>query len=54
MYQSLRTLGVPAELVVYPGQHHVFTRPSFIKDLAERTSLWLDRYIPPAHESAAH
>jgi dipeptidyl aminopeptidase/acylaminoacyl peptidase len=54
MYQSLRTLGVPAELVVYPGQHHVFTRPSFIKDLAERTSLWLDRYIPPAHESATH
>jgi dipeptidyl aminopeptidase/acylaminoacyl peptidase len=46
MYQSLRTLGIPAELVVYPGQHHVFTRPSFIKDLAERTSAWLDRYVP--------
>jgi dipeptidyl aminopeptidase/acylaminoacyl peptidase len=49
MYQSLRTLGVPAQLVVYPGQHHVFTRPSFVKDLAERMSGWLDRYIPPAH-----
>jgi dipeptidyl aminopeptidase/acylaminoacyl peptidase len=24
-------LGVPAQLVVYPGQHHVFTRPSFLK-----------------------
>ena len=48
MYQALRTLGVPAQLVVYPGQHHVFTRPSFVKDLAERTSAWLDRYIPPA------
>ncbi|MGB6353468.1 MAG: S9 family peptidase [Steroidobacteraceae bacterium] len=46
MYQSLRALGVPAQLVVYPGQHHVFTRPSFIKDLAERTSAWLDRYDP--------
>jgi len=48
MYQSLRVLGVPAQLVVYPGQHHVFTRPSFVKDLAVRTSAWLDRYVPPA------
>ena len=47
MYQALRTLGVPAQLVVYPGQHHVFTRPSFIRDLAERMSAWLDRYLPP-------
>jgi dipeptidyl aminopeptidase/acylaminoacyl peptidase len=53
MYQSLRTLGVPAQLVVYPGQHHVFTRPSFVKDLAERMSAWLDRYLPPAPASAA-
>jgi dipeptidyl aminopeptidase/acylaminoacyl peptidase len=47
MYQSLRTLGVPAELVVYPGQHHVFTRPSYVKDLAERMPAWVDRFIPP-------
>jgi dipeptidyl aminopeptidase/acylaminoacyl peptidase len=46
MYQALRTLGVPAQLVIYPGQHHVFTRPSFVKDLAERMSAWLDRYLP--------
>jgi dipeptidyl aminopeptidase/acylaminoacyl peptidase len=48
MYQALRTLGVPAQLIVYPGQHHVFTRPSFVKDLADRMSGWLDRYLPPA------
>jgi dipeptidyl aminopeptidase/acylaminoacyl peptidase len=47
MYQSLRTLGVPAQLVVYPGQHHIISRPSFVKDLAERMSAWLDRFIPP-------
>jgi dipeptidyl aminopeptidase/acylaminoacyl peptidase len=46
MYQALRTLGVPAQLVVYPGEHHVFTRPSFIKDLEERMSDWLNRYDP--------
>jgi dipeptidyl aminopeptidase/acylaminoacyl peptidase len=49
MYQALRTLGVPARLVVYPDQHHIFTRPSFVKDLAERMSAWLDRYVP-AHQ----
>jgi dipeptidyl aminopeptidase/acylaminoacyl peptidase len=49
MYQSLRTLGVPAQLVVYPGQHHIIARPSFVKDLAERVSAWLDRFIPAVH-----
>ena len=48
MYQALRTLGVPAQLIVYPGQHHVFTRPSFLVDLAHRMSDWLDRYVPAA------
>lgn len=47
MYQALRTLGVPAQLIVYPGEHHVFTRPSFIKDLAERMQEWIDRYVVP-------
>jgi dipeptidyl aminopeptidase/acylaminoacyl peptidase len=46
MYQALRTLGVPAQLVVYPEQHHVFTRPSFVKDLEERMADWLNRYDP--------
>jgi len=45
MYLALRTLGVPAQLVVYPDQHHVFTRPSFVKDLADRMSGWLARYV---------
>jgi dipeptidyl aminopeptidase/acylaminoacyl peptidase len=46
MYQALRTLGVAAQLVIYPEQHHVFTRPSFVKDLEERMSDWLDRHVP--------
>jgi dipeptidyl aminopeptidase/acylaminoacyl peptidase len=45
MYQALRTLGVPTKLIVYPDQHHVLSRPSFVKDLAERMSGWIDRYI---------
>jgi dipeptidyl aminopeptidase/acylaminoacyl peptidase len=53
MYQALRTLGVPARLVVYPEQHHVLTRPSFLKDLAEQMSTWLDRYVPPPPQRIA-
>ncbi|SRR5579859_1876510 len=45
MYQALRTLGVPTRLVVYPDQHHVLTRPSFVEDLIERMSDWLGRYV---------
>lgn len=46
MYQALKTLGVPTQLVVYPDQHHIFTRPSFLSDLAERMPAWIERYIP--------
>lgn len=45
MYEALRTLGVPAQLVVYPGQHHILGRPSFVKDLAQRIPSWIDRYL---------
>jgi dipeptidyl aminopeptidase/acylaminoacyl peptidase len=45
MYLALRTLGVPAELVVYPGEYHVFTRPSFLKDRAERYLAWYGKYL---------
>jgi len=45
MYEALKTLGVPSQLVIYPGQNHVFTRPSFIKDLADRMIEWDDRYM---------
>jgi len=36
MYQALRTLGVPTELIVYPGQFHGITVPSYQKDRFER------------------
>ena len=45
MYQALRTLGVPAQLVVYPEQFHIFTRPSFIVDRARRVREWYARYL---------
>jgi dipeptidyl aminopeptidase/acylaminoacyl peptidase len=45
MYQALKALHVPTELVVYPGQFHGFTRPSFIKDRYERWLAWYDLYL---------
>ena len=45
MYQALRSVGVPAELVVYPGQFHGFTRPSFNRDRYQRWFDWYDKYL---------
>ena len=48
MYLALRTLGVPTQLVIYPEQFHLFTRPSFLKDRAERYIAWYAKYLPAA------
>ena len=45
LYQALKALHVPTELIVYPGQFHGFTRPSFIKDRYERWIAWYDHYV---------
>jgi dipeptidyl aminopeptidase/acylaminoacyl peptidase len=47
MYQALKTLGVPTQLVVYPGEFHEFTRPSFIRDRFERYLAWYGKYLKP-------
>jgi dipeptidyl aminopeptidase/acylaminoacyl peptidase len=49
MYQALRTLGVPAGLVVYPGEYHVLTRPSFLVDRTQRFLAWMSRYLGEGH-----
>jgi len=53
MYQALRSLGRPTELVVYPGQFHGFTRPSYIRDRYERWLGWWDKYLKPAPATPA-
>ena len=45
MYQALKSVGTPAELIVYPGQFHGFTRPSYIKDRYQRWLAWYDNYV---------
>ncbi|HEX9208065.1 MAG TPA: S9 family peptidase [Steroidobacteraceae bacterium] len=45
MYQALRSLGVPTQLVVYPGEHHALRVPSYLKDRMERLLGWYDRWL---------
>ena len=48
MYQALRRLGVPSELVVYPGESHGIRVPTYQKDRLERYVAWYDRFLKPA------
>ena len=45
LYESLKRLGIPTELVVYPGEYHEFTTPSHIKDRLERYLAWYAHYV---------
>jgi dipeptidyl aminopeptidase/acylaminoacyl peptidase len=45
MYQALRSLGIPTELVIYPNQHHGLSVPSYVKDRFERHIRWFDKYL---------
>jgi len=45
MYQALKNLGVPTELVIYPNQFHGLRRLSFIRDRYERYLAWYDKYL---------
>ena len=45
MYQALRSLGIDTELVIYPGQFHGFTRPSYLRDRLERWIAWYGKYL---------
>ncbi|HWS60435.1 MAG TPA: S9 family peptidase [Flavobacterium sp.] len=45
MYQALKSLGIPTELIIYPGQFHGITNPSFQKDRFERYIKWFNTYL---------
>jgi dipeptidyl aminopeptidase/acylaminoacyl peptidase len=53
MYQALTSLGVPAQLVVYPNSNHGITRPSYQKDRIERYLAWYAKYLKPVEQPAS-
>jgi dipeptidyl aminopeptidase/acylaminoacyl peptidase len=53
MYQALRSLGVETQLVVYPGQFHGITVPSYKVDRLQRYLDWYGKYLKKAATSTA-
>ncbi|MDO8834618.1 MAG: alpha/beta fold hydrolase, partial [Vicinamibacterales bacterium] len=45
MYQALKSLGIDTQLVVYPGQFHGLTIPSYQRDRLERYLAWFNKYL---------
>ncbi len=48
MYQALRSQNVITTLVIYPGQHHSFSVPSYAFEIVQRDLAWYDRFLKPA------
>jgi dipeptidyl aminopeptidase/acylaminoacyl peptidase len=45
MYQALRSLNVPTQLVIYPGQYHGLDKPSYVEDRLDRMIEWYGRFL---------
>jgi dipeptidyl aminopeptidase/acylaminoacyl peptidase len=48
MYQALKSLGVDTQLILYPGQAHGITMPSYARDRLARYVAWFDKYLKTA------
>jgi dipeptidyl aminopeptidase/acylaminoacyl peptidase len=45
LYQALKRLGRTTQLVVYPGEHHGISKPSFRRDRWQRYLAWYERHV---------
>jgi dipeptidyl aminopeptidase/acylaminoacyl peptidase len=54
MYQALKSLGRDTELVIYPGEYHEITTPSYRRDRLERYLSWYKRYLTRPGDQASH
>ncbi len=50
MYQALRSLGIESRLVIYPGEHHSISRPSYQRDRLERYVDWYGKFLVESSE----
>jgi dipeptidyl aminopeptidase/acylaminoacyl peptidase len=44
-WHALKTLGVPTQLVVYPGEGHGIRGARHQRDMMNRTVAWMNRYL---------
>jgi dipeptidyl aminopeptidase/acylaminoacyl peptidase len=42
---ALRSLGIPTQLLIYPGEYHGMTVPSYLQDRLRRSFAWYDRFL---------
>ncbi|SDF06163.1 Dipeptidyl aminopeptidase/acylaminoacyl peptidase [Mucilaginibacter pineti] len=47
MYQALKSEGVPTQMVLYPGQYHGITVPSYQVDRLQRYIEWYNKFLKP-------
>jgi len=45
MYQALRSLNVPTQLILYPNQNHEMTVPSYLEHRLRTSLEWYDRFL---------
>jgi dipeptidyl aminopeptidase/acylaminoacyl peptidase len=45
MYQALKSLKIPTELVIYPKQYHGISVPGYLKDRFQRHISWFNKYL---------
>ena len=53
MYQALKSLGIDTQLVIYPGQFHDLTIPSYERDRLQRFVNWYNKYLQPSSTPTA-
>jgi len=44
-WHALKTLGVPTQLIIYPGEGHLFIKPQHQADRLDQTVGWFDKYL---------
>ncbi len=53
MYQAFKSVGIPTRLIVYPGQFHGITRPSYRRHRLEQWVGWFDRHVKGTPDAPA-
>ena len=44
-WHALKTFGVPTQLIIYPGEGHMFIKPEHQADRLDQTVGWFDKYL---------
>jgi dipeptidyl aminopeptidase/acylaminoacyl peptidase len=45
MYEAVRSIGVDTQLIIYPGQFHGLSVPSYLRDRLQRQIDWYQRHL---------